>query len=523
MAMGAPRRVNAGYRFGGSLVVKGRATTKFCYINSHIKPGRLSPTLCFPEFVEGAAEVEVPTTIETLDEGVEVASGDSVAFDKVVQAVEDNCVPLVTEPSVLPTLPSELLDQPINELTEVSQASEIPTEALIFTDKVAKGGLKSEVVDRHMESEEMESPWAMLVPDFIKDWFRGAGGERNKSLVLLNIMTFLFSTNYVVVKDAEQILDPYTFSALRFIVAALAFAPFLCLNENKSASTDGKQPFHRTTILAGVEIGIWSTLGYLTQTLGMKYTDASKAAFLGGLLVVMVPMFGGLMGKKITKVKWAGAALAVLGTSFLEQGSSTAFGVGDLFCLSSAMLFGLQMIRTEAHSKALQAGSVLSVLGVATATTALVSTGIAISAHPGEALSLLHNLDNHTAYVTTSLADLPWPVILYTGALTTALVLFIEMTAFQNVTATDAAIVYTIQPVMSGIMALTFLGERFTTSGWVGAAIIVCGSLGAQLLGTDEPDRSSEGEAEGKLVTEENLVSSAISDPVSDGVQNLDD
>lgn len=222
------------------------------------------------------------------------------------------------------------------------------------------------------------------------------------------------------------------------------------------------------------------------------------------------------MGRKIPKAKWVGAALAVVGTSFLEQGSSTAFGIGDVFCLASAMFFGFQMIRTEAHSKALPANSALPVLGIATATTAFISCSIAIYTHPAEALSLVYSLANHTTYVTNSLSGAPWPVILYTGACTTALVLFIEMSAFQNVTATDAAIVYTIQPVMSGIMALTFLGERFTTWGWVGAAIIVCGSLGAQLLGGEEPETGDTSEMALKttesLGTEERMIPSGLSE-----------
>lgn len=71
-----------------------------------------------------------------------------------------------------------------------------------------------------------------------------------RGLVLLNVMTFIMSTNFVLVKDAEALMDPFSFSAARFIIAALPF--FAIFSKIKP---------DKTTLRAGVEIGIWSTLG----------------------------------------------------------------------------------------------------------------------------------------------------------------------------------------------------------------------------------------------------------------------
>ena len=63
-------------------------------------------------------------------------------------------------------------------------------------------------------------------------------------------MTLIMSTNFVIVKDAECVMDPFTFLSLRFIIAALPFVPLLSQTETDSESLRG-----------GVEIGIWSLLG----------------------------------------------------------------------------------------------------------------------------------------------------------------------------------------------------------------------------------------------------------------------
>ena len=58
----------------------------------------------------------------------------------------------------------------------------------------------------------------------------------------------------------------------RFSVAAFAFLPFL-----KDANKDVWK--------AGLELGLWSGLGYLLQAEGILTTDASRASFLSAFTV----------------------------------------------------------------------------------------------------------------------------------------------------------------------------------------------------------------------------------------------
>ena len=58
--------------------------------------------------------------------------------------------------------------------------------------------------------------------------------------------------------------------------------------------------------------------------------------------------------------------------------------------------------------------------------------------------------------------------------------------AVQDVSSTEAAIIYTLEPVFGAAFAYYLLGERWGMSGWVGAALIVTSCLAAQLLGVEE-------------------------------------
>ena len=77
-----------------------------------------------------------------------------------------------------------------------------------------------------------------------------------------------------MVKDAESLLDPFCFCAGRFVIAALAFSPFL-----KEAWSNKRLRY------AGMELGLWAGLGYLSQAVGLLSTDAGRASFIGTFTV----------------------------------------------------------------------------------------------------------------------------------------------------------------------------------------------------------------------------------------------
>lgn len=75
-------------------------------------------------------------------------------------------------------------------------------------------------------------------------------------------------------KEVEAIMDPATFTVVRFAVSAIPFIPFV-LREGGD--------FH--TRNAGIELGVWVSLGYLMQSLGLLTSDAGRASFISMLTV----------------------------------------------------------------------------------------------------------------------------------------------------------------------------------------------------------------------------------------------
>ncbi len=297
---------------------------------------------------------------------------------------------------------------------------------------------------------------------------------RLRGLVLLNLVMLACASTFVVLKESQAGVDPFVFSALRFAIAALFFAPFW-----RRAARDER------LVRGGLEVGVWAAGGYLTQSVSMVTAEASRGAFLSGFTVVVVPLLASLCGperRPVRRSTWASVAASLVGIALLEDsGAPPAWG--DFWSLASAVLFGVQIYRTEHWSRVVGRGGALPMMSVALAMCAALGCLSALLAFPAEALALAQSPAALDAALRS--AELPWGAILYMGLFVTALGLWAEVIALTDVSSVEAAIIYTMEPVAGAALAYALLGERWGPSGWAGAALIVGACLATQLLGSE--------------------------------------
>ena len=87
--------------------------------------------------------------------------------------------------------------------------------------------------------------------------------------------------------------------------------------------------------------------GYAFQTAGIARTTPSKAAFITGVSVVLVPVFlAAFWRKKIGAWAWGGAAASFAGLYFLTvpREGLADLNRGDLLVMGCAVLYALQII-----------------------------------------------------------------------------------------------------------------------------------------------------------------------------------
>ncbi len=225
-------------------------------------------------------------------------------------------------------------------------------------------------------------------------------------------------------------------------------------------------------------VSIPSTIGFIVQGAALAYTTAIISGFMIGLVVCFTPFFEWILLKK--RPTWrlvAGVACAMTGVSLmtLPGGGGLGFGLGEILNLVAVVAFTVQVVYTgvvadEIGPARLTAGSFIII--------AIGAWVTAFGMSPGSVLGAMR-----VGVVSGSF----WFYLLVTVLCATVGAMTL-MNSFQRyVRPTEAAVVYTSEPVFAMIFALLFIGltELPGRLGLFGAALM----LGANLIVALKPRR----------------------------------
>ncbi len=275
-------------------------------------------------------------------------------------------------------------------------------------------------------------------------------------IYLLGIVVIWGST-FAVVKEVLEQITPFTFLAYRFLVAVLVLG-LIFGRKIKS--------LNQITLKKGFLIGIFLFLSYAFQTVGLKYTTATKAGFITGLSVVLVPPLAHFFTQeKISRNSTLGVVLAVIGLGFLNYNYDYFnFNRGDFLVLLGALSFALHLITVDRYTKKLD--YVLLVI-VQLATVWILSWLLALFwEKPGL------SLEGYSIQV--------WWSIIWTGVLATALAFYLQNRFQRYSTATRTAIIFSGEPLFGAIFAHLLLGEEVGLLAGVGGLMIILGMIISQ-------------------------------------------
>src|SRR5580693_8774733 len=159
----------------------------------------------------------------------------------------------------------------------------------------------------------------------------------------LGFTALIWGATFVVVKDALADVSVFMYIAVRFALAAVVMAIFF---------RRALRGLTRSSIWAGAQIGLFMFAGYAFQTTGLQFTSPSKAAFITGSSVVIVPIALALFGGcRLNTWIWAGALAALAGLYFLTvppEGLG-AMSIGDPIVFGCAISFAIHMIFIARH------------------------------------------------------------------------------------------------------------------------------------------------------------------------------
>lgn len=275
----------------------------------------------------------------------------------------------------------------------------------------------------------------------------------------LVLVTFIWGATFSITKVGVEHFDPFLYLAIRFGLAWIILrSVHLILSRRRYTWSE---------IKLGAGAAFFLCTGFVTQTAALKYTTASKVAFITGLSVVLVPILAIALTKE--KPHWTalvGALLSFCGLATLsfEPDLVGWIGFGDLLALACALSF---------------AGHILFVgrYAIWISPVSFSTIQIGFTAFFCAVLGLLRGpLPDFRGFPVSVWWGLAYLAILATMAST-----LLQTWAQRHTTSTRAAIIFSLEQVIAPVFAYFLLGEALTAKTLIGGALILSGILLAQL------------------------------------------
>ena len=303
-----------------------------------------------------------------------------------------------------------------------------------------------------------------------------SAARHRKAISMLLVATFFWASSFPIVKALameQQKLVPgagtWFFAMIgamyRFGAAGLLLAAFLNRELFKITRLEVEQGFW----LAAFGIG-----GILFQMDGLSYTAASTSAFLTQLYVAFIPVWVALVHRHLPRPKIiASLVLVLIGLGILADldFKTFRFGRGESETLISSVLFGGQILMLErpryAANDPLRFSAVMFVF-------------MALFCVPGVWLTAPNAAACLRAFASP--ASLSFLAVL---VLVCTLGGYLFMNRWQrDVTATEAGLIYCIEPIITSVLALFLPGlisiwtginypnETLTTRLFIGGGLV---------------------------------------------------
>jgi drug/metabolite transporter (DMT)-like permease len=286
--------------------------------------------------------------------------------------------------------------------------------------------------------------------------------SRDHLIALLEayLVTFLWSSSYVLVKLGLGQIQPFTLVSLRYVVASAFLIPIALSRGDMSLISD------RRTLTKMVFLGLSGyTIAQGLQCLGLYYLPAVSVTFILNFTPVIVLILGVLFLKDNPgPLQLTGMAIVMAGAYLYFNAPLTSDSpLGILITLASGLGWASYIVSTRLLFRDGEVGPLeLTASSMGIGTLVLVLSAFALEGFPRVPPS-------------------GWAIITWLGVVNTALAFFLWNHALQRLKAFEMSVLQNTMLVQIAILAWLFLGEQLTAMKLTTMAMVFIGALIVQL------------------------------------------
>lgn len=294
------------------------------------------------------------------------------------------------------------------------------------------------------------------------------------SSFLLFLAAFIWGVAFVAQSVGMDYMGPCTFNGARFLMGSVVLIPLVIFRRNKKRTQDGKRQEtgkdRKSVVAGGICCGLVLCFASLCQQVGILYTTVGKAGFITTLYIIIVPIMGIFLKKKVSGKVWIGALLAAFGMYLLCMSERLALSRGDAYVFICAILFSIHILVIDYFSPKVD-GVELSCIQFLTA--GIICSGLAL---------LLEKP------VLQNFIDGMIPLA-YAGIMSCGVAYTLQVVGQKDTDPTIASLILSMESVISVLAGWVILGQELNSRELFGCALV----FGAVIL-VQLPERKKKGE-----------------------------
>lgn len=299
---------------------------------------------------------------------------------------------------------------------------------------------------------------------------------------MLLLTAIIWGVAFVAQSVGMDYVEPFTFNFARYIIGAVVLLPFLKLGNpstgkkstgDKSLEDDLKEQnaevkakqkaVIKKSIIGGIGCGFLLCIASMLQQFGIMYTNVvGKAGFITALYIIIVPILGIFMKKRVAPIVWGSSVIAVIGFYMLSISGQVNINKGDILVLICAILFSVHILVIDYFSPKGEGVTISCIQFITCGILCGILMFIFETPHIGDILA----------------AYLP---ILYAGVMSCGVAYTLQIVGQKNMDPTVASLILSLESVFSALAGWLILGQGLTARELVGCSLVFVAVLLAQM------------------------------------------
>lgn len=283
------------------------------------------------------------------------------------------------------------------------------------------------------------------------------------SLILL-VAALIWGSAFVAQSMGMAHIGPVTFQAVRSFLGVAALLPVIAVRSRRAKTNRPAVPnSNRTLLLGGLLCGTVLFIAATLQQMALVHISAGKAGFLTSMYILIVPILGMPLGRRVPTLVWACVLLALAGMYLLSVTEALAITMPDLYLIGCSVIFALHILLVDHFSPRVDSVKLSCLQFFVAGSFATIAMMLFEQPDMGSILSA-------------------WAPLVYVGVLSSGVAYTLQIMGQRSTSPPVASLIMSLESVFALLTGILVLGQMPSGREVLGSALMLLAITLAQLV-----------------------------------------